>query len=190
MGQIVDAVLRAAKTRLDLTDLFRRNACMKHGVPWDESQQQTVSVVHTYQGQATPQGSSGQNTSPQQTSTAQQTQTDTDRIDPQKVAQVAEKTVGVVRKLWPWITAAVLAAGGAGSGVTYWMTFGESRPESVATSTSVSPANPPQTQVPSANSQTTTSDGDHSLLQYLEDKGMHLPKGRNFNDGSDGATSQ
>lgn len=178
MGQIVDMILRTAKSRLDLTDLFRRNACMKHGVPWVENQEQTVNVVHTYQNQPATLDSTTENTVTRKTEQTTESQTVATQVDPQTVAKVAEKTVGVAKKLWPWITAAVLAAGGSGAGLTYLFSGDGSNPTPPA----------PQTQVQSTDTQSKTSESDHSLLQYLEDNGRHLPKGHKFDDGN-GATT-
>lgn len=151
MTSILDAAVGAIQSRTDLTKLFRRNACMRHGIPWDETKDQDsqITVLVEKGSESTP--------TTQPTTTTSQASTVVDKAV--SVVEKAGKAGSLVKTLAPWVLAATGGLGGLAGG--WWM----SQPKTTPT-----PTTTPSTQT------TVIQEGERSLLQYLEDQGRHLPK--------------
>lgn len=144
---LVRTIVDAVKAKTDLTKLFRRNACMRHGIPWnenDESVEEKLSV----------------NVNIPPVTVQPPTTVDTQPTNLQPVSAVLEeikKKKSFVQR-WGPVVALLLAGGGGGAGLGILGTHFLNQPEE--TQTVVVPDE---------------EQNQASLLQYLEDQGEHLP---------------
>jgi hypothetical protein len=179
MAAILDVAVDALRERTSLTKLFRRNACMRHGVPWDEAPTElnvhhehkhkhetppvdTSSIVATVTSQLKedsslkgPAGPPGPPGPPGPRGQVEQnTDTDVERHGDSPVGNGSAGEGRPAGRFSKWLLPAAVAAGLIGGpAATYYLT----RPAAPVTA----PVTPP--------------DRGGSLLQYLEDHERHLP---------------
>lgn len=96
MSSALNAVVEAVKARTNLTKIFQRNACMKHGIPWEESKDTDGAVIVKVEQSPTAAVASTAST----------------------VAQEASTAWSWAKTLAPWIIAATGAGGGLASYLT------------------------------------------------------------------------
>jgi len=155
---MLDLAIAQAREKVNLTKFFRRNACVRHGIPWDESDggmdaRVTVEHEHTHKHESVP--------SPPESSQTSPAPLTSQPSEPSKAVELFEAAKEVSedknRKIWPWLLAAMLAAAPIGGVTGYFLSqSGGDEPAPV-----VKPAE--------------KTDVTGSLLQYLEDHGRNWP---------------
>lgn len=153
-GKLVDRVAQVIDERINLVRWFRQNACMKHGLPLDETAPIRVEVNHTGN---VPQGPSPI-PAPAPAATASATVTTAAPVAP-SITDIAGKLpiVGEPRgkvPAWLWATLASLAL--SGGGLAAYLNW-------------------PESKEPVQQAEPYEPDLSGSLLQDLQDRGFHTP---------------